>query len=304
MARAAWGELRAFWRGHASFRPYVVRMILGFAGGMTGISITTVTLTQMDKVVLSKMLSLESFGYYVVASTLASGLYIFISPMFAVLFPRFAEMVARDDKSGLLRLYHLTCQLMSAIILPVTATLVVFAPEILLLWTGSTTISMRSHVILSFLVIGNAINGLMNVQYAMQLAHGWTKLPLYTNIIAVCICLPAICILTSTLGAVGAALVWMLFMVASTISSLFLTHRRFGLGKVRRWYILDVGCPALAVFAVLGTAKIALPPLSRGIGEALLFVALTVLAGIAAVAATPLVRKPVMRVIWRVGSVA
>jgi O-antigen/teichoic acid export membrane protein len=301
-ARAVWRQLRNRRSGRPAFRPALVRAIMRFATGMTAITFTAVVLTQLDKAVLSKTLPLESFGYYAIASTLASGLYIFISPMFGVLFPRFAELVARDDDAGLRRLYHASCQLMSMIILPVAATLTLFSPEVLMLWTGDAVIAAKSHLILSLLVVGNAINGLMNMPYAMQLAHGWTSLSLYLNLVAICICTPLIYLLSLKVGAVGGAIVWVLLMVGTLLPSLMLTHRRYALGSSWRWYVADVGYPAVAAFMVVGLARWLVPPMARGIGEALMFVLLTLLAGCAALVTLPLVRNGLARSVLHAGS--
>jgi O-antigen/teichoic acid export membrane protein len=126
------------WRSLASsgsrpvFKPALVRVLARFAGGITGISITAVLLTQLDKLILSKTLPLESFGYYAISGTLASGLYIFISPLFGVLFPRFSQLVAEGDRPSLLKLYHTGCQLMSVLVLPAAAVLAVFSPGVAL----------------------------------------------------------------------------------------------------------------------------------------------------------------------------
>ena len=53
-----------------------------FAAGNTGITATTLLLSQMDKIVLSKMLSLEMFGIYSLASMMASVLYRIATPFY------------------------------------------------------------------------------------------------------------------------------------------------------------------------------------------------------------------------------
>jgi len=80
------------------------------AAGMTGISITAVILTQVDKLVLSKILTLEKFGYYTLASIVAGALYSFILPVIFALFPRFVQLISANDQYGLRGLYHKSCQ--------------------------------------------------------------------------------------------------------------------------------------------------------------------------------------------------
>lgn len=63
----------------------------------------------MDKVILSKMLTLESFGYYILASGVASVVLLAVTPFFTAIFPRLSQLVMEDDKTGLKNLYHESC---------------------------------------------------------------------------------------------------------------------------------------------------------------------------------------------------
>jgi len=156
---------------------------------MTGISLTVIFLTQTDKIVLSKILSLEMFGYYTLATAVASGLTYFIGPVFSALFPRFSQLVSANDEKGLIELYHKGCQFMSVVILPAAIVVALFSSEILLLWTGDPITVANTHLVVSILIVGTALNGLMNLPYALQLAYGWTTLAfLYKHNCIHCTC--------------------------------------------------------------------------------------------------------------------
>ncbi|MGA6994501.1 MAG: oligosaccharide flippase family protein, partial [Candidatus Deferrimicrobiaceae bacterium] len=114
--------------------PSLLRGIGGFAAGMSGITITALILTQVDKVILSRLLDLKAFGYYVLACVVGNGLTVFINPMFNTVFPRFSEMVATNDEKGLLQMYHGSTQVMAVLILPATSVLAFFSHEIVSLW--------------------------------------------------------------------------------------------------------------------------------------------------------------------------
>ncbi len=86
------------------FRVRLLNDLWRFAAGITGISLLSVILTQLDKVILSKVLSLEAFAYYNLAWRVASGLYYLVSPINTAFFPRFAQLAAVDDKDELARL--------------------------------------------------------------------------------------------------------------------------------------------------------------------------------------------------------
>jgi len=233
--------------GHRSyFQKALLLRIWRFAAGMTGISVTAIILTQTDKIVLSKLLPLEMFGYYTLATVVAGALYYFIGPVFSALFPRFSQLVSLHDQSSLKELYHKSCQFMSVMILPVAIVVSLFSSEILFLWTGDPVTVANTHSIVSILIIGTALNGLMNLPYGLQLAHAWTRLSLYTNMIASIIFVPMIYLLAIRYGVVGAASAWVILNTGYVLICIQIMHSRLLKGEQWRWYLNDVGMPLVA----------------------------------------------------------
>jgi len=233
-----------------SFRLSLLREVWRFAAGMTGISVMAVVLTQLDKVILSKVLSLEAFGYYTLAWRVAVGLYYLAGPVSAAFFPRFSQLAALDDQRELARLYHRSCQFMSVMLLPVSVVLAVFPTEFLLLWTTNAEIAQRTHTLLALLVIGTAINGLMTLPLALQLAHGWTRLVFVINTVAVIVLAPMIYFMSLYYGGIGAAWVWITLNCGYVTIMLQMMHRRLLPGHLRDWFLVDVGMPLVAALGV------------------------------------------------------
>ncbi len=117
----------------ARVRSDAVRNIGKFAGGMTMITATTLVLTQLDRIVLSRMLSLEQFGYYVLAGTVSSGLSFLVLPLFTSVFPRFSALVAAGDRASLEHLYRRAWGLAMALVVPCALVIALFPVEILTL---------------------------------------------------------------------------------------------------------------------------------------------------------------------------
>lgn len=246
--------------GHRShFQKELLLRIWRFAAGMTGISVTAIILTQTDKIVLSKILSLEMFGYYTLATVVASTLYHFIGPVFYALFPRFSQLVSLNDQIGLKELYHKSCQFMSVMILPAAIVVSLFSSEILILWTGDSVTVANTHSIVSILIIGTALNGLMNIPYGLQLAHAWTNLALYTNIIASIILVPMIYFLANRYGAVGAASAWIILNAGYVLICIQIMHFRLLKGEQWRWYLNDVGMPLLSALIIATFWRLLIP---------------------------------------------
>jgi O-antigen/teichoic acid export membrane protein len=226
-------------------RMSIVRSSFRFAGGMTGITITTIILTQTDKVILSKVLNLEDFGTYVVAGTLATGLYMLISPMFTVMYPRFSSLIHAGDTPRLIHLYHTSSQAMAALVVPTALVAALFPHEVLYIWTGNAGLSQQGASILAFLIIGNACNGIMNMPYALQLASGWTKLAFWVNVGAIAVLVPVIWWAAFSFGAAGGAAAWALLNMSYVILTPQIMHRRLLPREKIAWYGAGVVVPVL-----------------------------------------------------------
>jgi len=240
----------------AVFQKQLLHGIWRFAAGMSGISILAVILTQLDKIILSKMLSLEMFGYYALASMVAMSLSRLFTPFYFSIYPRFTQLVALDDQDGLKQLYHTSCQFISVLVLPVAIVVALFSYEILLLWTQNPTTADRSHLLVSILICGTALNGLMHTPYALQLAFGWTKLSVLKNIIAVILLVPLIIYMTTYYGATGAASVWLFLNIGYVILEIPMMHRRLLPKEKWRWYWQDVVVPLVAGLSLAGLGRL------------------------------------------------
>ena len=240
----------------ALFQRQLLKGVWRFAAGMSGISILAVMLTQLDKIILSKILSLEMFGYYMLASTVAMSLSRLFSPVFYGIYPIFTQLVSINDQDGLKRLYHKSCQFVSVLVLPIAIVIALFSYEIILLWTQNPTTAEKTHLIVSIMICGTALNGVMNPPYALQLAYGWTKLPFYANLIAVFLFVPLIIFITAYYGAIGGAIAWLVLNTGFVIFWIPVMHKRLLLQEKWRWYWQDVCVPLVACTFVAGLCRI------------------------------------------------
>src|SRR2546430_10595963 len=104
---------------------------------MSGFIAMWLLLTQIDKVILIRLVSLEMFGYYVLVGSIAMSLYLLVLPLFNALYPRLTQLVSTSDQEGLREIYQHGCQLMSVLIIPFSTLLVFYSKEVLLVWTGN-----------------------------------------------------------------------------------------------------------------------------------------------------------------------
>ena len=232
------------------FQRVLLKGVWRFAAGISGITVLAVILTQLDKIILSRMLPLEMFGYYTLASVVAMSLSRLFGPVFLGIYPRLTQLISLDDTEGLMRLYRQSSQIMSIVILPATAVLALFSYEILLVWTQNPTAAENAHLLVSILVCGTAVNGLMHLPYALQLASGWTRIGFNINVFLILIFLPAIIILTKHYGSAGGASAWLALNLIYMIIGVPLTHRRLLKGEATRW-LCNILFPLASILAIV-----------------------------------------------------
>jgi O-antigen/teichoic acid export membrane protein len=223
---------------------------MGFAGGVLGINFFAILLTQVDKILLSRLLSLEFFGYYVLAATLAGGIYLMINPITQAFYPRMVEHAAHKDTLGFAHIYHQGAQLVTLVTAPVMAILFIYPEGVLYLWSGDLALAERTAPILAPLALGSFLNGLMWMPYQCQLAHGWTSLAFKANILAATILVPAVLWLVPTYGVIAAAWLWVALNLGYVLIPLHFMHKHLVLGEKMRWYIEDTLKPTLAGIGV------------------------------------------------------
>jgi len=235
----------------AHFTPSMLRPLKSFILGIGLTSIIGIALGQLDKIILSKMLSLEAFGYYVFAFTAAGVLAIIATAISTATYPRLTQLVEQGNTLELSRVYHTSCQMVSVLLIPTGLTISLFSKEILILWTGDVKLANNASPFISILVISFILMGLMLIPYSLQLAHSWTKLGMYANILSIVILLPLLIKLTSKYGAQGACYVWVLLYAAQMIAMIPIMHGRLLKNEKWKWYLDDVGRPVAVSMVIL-----------------------------------------------------
>lgn len=222
-----------------------LKSVWRFTAGMSGIGLMSVVFTQLDKVILSKMLGLEEFGHYMLATVVVSGLYVLINPVFNVIYPRMSALVVGNDKEKLTELYRLGTRMLAAVLFPIAMLLVVFSKDLVFVWTDNLSIASSVAPVIALMAIGSALHGVMYFPYALQLAYGMTSLSLTINAILMILLVPLIVFFALTYGALGGAMAWLALHLFYLLLGTWLTHRSLLKGLGAGWLLQDVGIPLI-----------------------------------------------------------
>jgi O-antigen/teichoic acid export membrane protein len=228
-----------------------LRTVWHFARGMMGITLLSLLLMQIDKVILSKLLSLSDYGYYILAAAVAGGLFNLISPITQTFYPKLCEMHAQNSIVGLHEAYHTAAQLVTVIGGSVAIVVIVFSEDLLMLWTSNLQLSAKVAPLLSLIILGNLLNGLLWVPYHTQLAFGWTGLAIRVNIVAVAVIVPSIFWITPQFGAVGAAWIWVCLNTAYLFIGVHFMFRKIIRTEKYKWFMQDVFLPLFTALIIV-----------------------------------------------------
>jgi O-antigen/teichoic acid export membrane protein len=283
----------------ARFSGPALMNIWRFATGIVAITFLALLLTQVDKILLSRLLTLEAFGYYALAGLVAGALYMMVGPISTAFYPRFTELATNGDEAALRRVYHQSAQMVTVLTGSAALMLMVFGERALRLWTGNPAMAQKVAPLMAVLALGTLFNTLMWIPYQMQLAHGWTSLTIKVNTVAVSLLVPAILLVVPAYGAIGAAWLWVLLNAGSMMIVIPLMHRRLLPSDKWRWYFQDVALPLAAATATTFLCRWAMPRDLGKLGEfsVLLIGSACILLSSALVA--PLVRTPITQQIPR-----
>jgi O-antigen/teichoic acid export membrane protein len=216
-----------------------------FAIGMTGIAFTSVLLTQVDKIILSKVLTLEQFGYYTFASTVGFIIFQIIGPVTQSYFPQLSLFVVQNDELNLKKTYHQACQLVTVLLMPASFLLIFFSKELLLIWTHNLRIVHNTWLLTSIFAFGTAMNGLMHMPYMLSIANGWTRLTFITNIVMLIILIPTTIFASTHYGAIGGASIWAIINSIYFFVTPNILHSKILITEKKRWYLNDTVIPSV-----------------------------------------------------------
>ena len=291
--------LRAVGERGAPYDFAALRRVWHFSAWMGGIAITSIVFTQLDKALLSNLIDLESFGYYMLAALLASGLSVLTGPAFNVLFPKFTALHARGDDAGLARFYSDTSRMYSATIFALAFALALHVQAIVTLWTGRVDVALHVEPLVVLLAIGTALNGVMYFPYALQLATGRPQIPFAINAGLLMLAAPTIVWLTTHYGAIGGALSWAMLGIVYLFVGTIVTGRKVASFAGGAWLTRDIAVPfVVALVPALSGAWA-----SRVLGlTALMETAIAVLAACVGIVAgtlySPFARRQVLAFVW------
>jgi O-antigen/teichoic acid export membrane protein len=239
-----------------------IKGVLKFSMGVAFTGTVWVFVTQMDKLLLSKLLPLSEYAYFSLAVLAASGITILSVPISSVLLPRMTKLNTENDDEGVIAIYRGATQVVGFLAVPSAFTLILFSQRVLWVWTGNPGVAISAGPILVLYSLGNLCLVYSAFPYYLQFAKGDLKLHVLGNALFLLVLIPSLIWATGRYGAVGAGWAWfgsnLLYLLLWTP----VVHRRFSRGVHFRWLFGDLGGVILPVFigAIVIRQFLSFPP--------------------------------------------
>jgi O-antigen/teichoic acid export membrane protein len=191
-----------------SLRPYLsyraVKEVWHFSLGMNLIAILAMVLTQTDRILISKLLPLESLGCYFLAYNTAIGISLIPSAINSAMFPSFSSDYGHDGKNQLISRYDKATQINAYLISLLTFFLVFFGYDVLRFWI-STEVAERTYRVMGILSFGLLLHASITNCYSIATASGNPYLVLKINVFGFLCYVPCLYLLIYYYGIYGGA---------------------------------------------------------------------------------------------------
>lgn len=221
-----------------------------YALGMLLMSIIGALNTQIDKLIVSKILVLSQYGYYSLCSVLSQAPTLSIIPLFIAILPRWTKNVEQKENKTLITLFHDYSYISSTIIFTMSIILFLFGHYILQFWLNVTKIDDDLLLITRLLIIGSIFLALQYIPYYLALANGHTKTNVKIGIFTIVLNTPLTIYFTQKYGIIGPGIPWIVVNIIGFVVLSYLIINKFLKNQFYKWLIYDVVVPLLLALFV------------------------------------------------------
>jgi O-antigen/teichoic acid export membrane protein len=199
-------------------------------------SLVWASITQVDRIILSKLLPLDAFGAFGMATLLAGGILLLAAPIHQALIPHFAVQHDSGDSNALTDTYYFATEITLLAVLPVAAVFACLPESVFRLWSSTVPADATARFTLTCYALGNACTAVTALSYLLQYTKGDLSLHVKGNVGFLIALVPLVFIGASLAAVRGVATVWLASNLVFVLGWVAVVHRKFLPGINKRWY--------------------------------------------------------------------
>ena len=223
----------------------LLKKIITETSKISAISILTILTYQLDKILLSKALPLQEYGYFSLIVMICSGLIVISVPIKRAIQPKISILFLSKNINDSIALYRKASHLMTIIAGAAVIIISMYSVPIILFWTNDLNASLWVADRLYLFVIGAGLLTIQSVLFAVQEARGDLELQIKLNFIFLIIQIPLMlfCMLYSSIvfksPVIGIGLAWLGIRIISFTISTFIIHKTYEMNLNNLWFLKD-----------------------------------------------------------------
>lgn len=229
----------------------ILSKVRNFALGILLIMLVAVINTQLDKLIISKMMNIENLGYYTLSVAIATGIVTVINPIAVASLPRLTMLYSEHKTAEAQALYHRLARWVSVVVFSLMAVLFLFAEKTLFAWTGDMEIAQKATVSLPFLALGFGMLALQYIPFNIAVANAYTILNNVMGISGLLITIPCYWFGFKYFGVRGVAMAFGITQTLFTLVYLYFIGRKyFNSNAVWQMFTKELLLPLIVAFAL------------------------------------------------------
>ena len=187
------------------FYKYVLKRNIHFISRLIMVTFGRLIFTQVDKVIISKLLPVALTGFYGVAFNMVHKGSMVSNAISNAVYPSFSQLFKNNDRKGLMTQYVKYQDLVCYITVPVFASIFFFQLPVFA-YIFDTSVALMLFTPTTLLSLGFYMLSTLTIPHILVLAMGKPEIQARTNIYALIIVLPVTVALIYTFGLTGAGL--------------------------------------------------------------------------------------------------
>jgi O-antigen/teichoic acid export membrane protein len=195
----------------------VVREVFRKGLRLSGAALLAVFALQLDRLLLSALVTIDRFGHYTIAYSVASSVLQVMAPLLVALAPTFALQSRHPEQLNRLTV---TLAKRTLVLVALGSCLYLWLANPLLdYWLGSRALTSEIKPILDILMLGSALNLFYQIGYQRWVARGHSKPIAFINLAGLLCSVTLTPLLVPVYGPVGAASGWIAINLLGAVFS-------------------------------------------------------------------------------------
>lgn len=230
----------------------IVEEIWQYTLGLVVISLIAFANKQMDRIIISKFMTLTQLGAYNSCYTLGQVITIVSSAAATAVFSEFANVYSdkKKKKNELQTMYLKFYKWVTLVVLALGCFIAVYSESLLIFWTKSSAYAEIMSGGSAILILGSMSLALQEIPYAFVLAQGNTTINRKMGIACLLPFGISMYYAVKYNGIIGASSVYFIIMIIQTLIYIGIIYRKYCYRNTIKWILRETIAPASCAFAL------------------------------------------------------